>query len=567
MRVRIASLCALFITLAASTALATHAQAVAGIGDDAMVLPRGTLRIRFAPSWTEFDSRYGLDTPERAAGSSEPLGLDFTSDTLGIEQLELLVPLEQELRSLTGISNFSVSLGRTRLDLRSSVRALPIVAEVGLTRRISMAVVVPLVRTRSEAILSVNPAGSEGNLGFNPAMSISAARDQNTQLVNQLLTAALTLETAVGGPVFCESPAGQLDSRCALIASTRQFAGGIAGIYGVGDITVPGFDALSGNAGALVIPITNTTAQLAIAARVQDFKSRYGQIGDTITSSGPFPAQSVLGVQDAHRIFSDPLFGLAVAPLQTVERTAIGDIEISAKLQLFNTLGDERRFEPPAGLFLRSAVTSVVRLGTGRTDSPDNLIDVGTGNGQTDLEIRSQNDLIFGRRFWASVVGRYTWQLADHEVLRVAPPSQPIAAFYRRQRVERKLGDYYDVEVTPRLVVSDYLALSAQYYYRNKVEDRYGGRFEVTNLLDEEVTLDAAVLNEETAQTEHRVYGGISFSTLAAVQNGKARIPLEVMYQYGQSVRGDGGRTPRISQSAIQVRIYTRIFGAGDGRR
>jgi hypothetical protein len=556
------SLCAFTMALAALAPQSARAQAVLGIGDDALVLPRGALRIRFMPSWTEFDSRYGLNTPNRENGSVEPLAVDFNLDTIGTKQFESLIPLQAGLRALTGITDWQPTLGKIRVGLTGSVRALPIVAELGLTQKISMGLVVPFVRTRNEVSFNVNPAGNEGNIGFNPALANQQVADANAALFAQYQAATTALNALVAN---CTS-AAPTDPRCPAIASrmgqlqslaagATQFTGGLAQVY----------------SSSPFIPITGTVADLAIRSRLGFFSTQFAGLAalgiPNLPSAAPTASQSQLGVNDAQRILTDPAFGVTFEPLETVEKTELGDIELAAKYQFFNGLGDQERYAPPTGFRYRGAVTAVVRFPTGKTDSPNNLVDIGTGNGQFDIELRQQNDFIFSRYLWASVVARYNMQLADHEVMRVTPVDRPLAALYRRQGVERDLGDIFELEVTPRFVLNDYFAVSGQYLYRNKAEDSYTGSFQVQNALGEDLTLDAEMLNEETKQVEHRIYGGISFSTVAAFQKGKVKIPFEVQFQHGQSVKGSGGKTPRIYQDMLQFRVYTRLFGGSEAAK
>ena len=60
------------------------AQRVLGVGDDALVLPAGVFRLRTLGQWTSFNERYGMNTPGRPDGALEPLGVDFTVDTIGV---------------------------------------------------------------------------------------------------------------------------------------------------------------------------------------------------------------------------------------------------------------------------------------------------------------------------------------------------------------------------------------------------------------------------------------------------------------------------------------------------
>src|SRR5207248_253611 len=78
------------------------AQRVLGVGDDALVLPRGVFRFRTLSQWTWFNERYGKDTPGRPDGALEPLGIDFTLDTIGVKQFPNLGSLQFGIQRLTG---------------------------------------------------------------------------------------------------------------------------------------------------------------------------------------------------------------------------------------------------------------------------------------------------------------------------------------------------------------------------------------------------------------------------------------------------------------------------------
>ena len=152
--------------------------------------------------------------------------------------------------------------------------------------------------------------------------------------------------------------------------------------------------------------------------------------------------------------------------------------------------------------------------------------------------------------------GRYVVQLADREIVRITGPHQPFAAYWRRHEVERDLGDVVDVQVTPRIAVGSFFSVMAQYRARRKAEDRHTGRFNVTDDFGEPVTLDASILDEETEQREDRVSIGLGYSTLTSVARRRARVPLEIFLQYGESIRGSGGKTPKVSVGVMQVRVY-----------
>ena len=128
-----------------------RAQRVLGIGDDALVLPRGVFRFRIVGQWTSFNERYGFDTPGRPAGALEPLGVDFTIDTIGVRQFPNLASLQTGLQLLTGNPNWHPTLGNTQVALRDRVAAFPFIFEAGLSKRFSIGVQVPYIVTHRPA--------------------------------------------------------------------------------------------------------------------------------------------------------------------------------------------------------------------------------------------------------------------------------------------------------------------------------------------------------------------------------------------------------------------------------
>jgi hypothetical protein len=535
------------------------AQRVLGVGDDALVLPRGVFRFRTLGQWTFFNERYGMDTPGRENGALEPLGVDFTLDTIGVKQFRNLGTLETGLQALTGNPNWYATLGNTVVNLRDHVAAFPFVFEAGLSKRFSVGIQIPYVQTRSSAFFNVNTSGTNGNLGFNPALAVTAAATQNATMFSQFNASANSLEGALNNcranPTAPGCPQLNADSARArlVVSNSRQFAGGVNSIYSTSPF----------------IPIAGTDAQLMIEARVAAFKALYAQFAafgvPAITSNGPFASQSRLTVSDAQRILTDTAFGIVAEPLKTVSRSHVGDIDIGGKFSVYDSFGGstEARMSP-SGLNFRTAVGGILRIPTGQIESPNNFIDLGTGRGATAIEGRWFSDLLVGSHFWESFILRFNKPFADKEEMRILDlPNEELAPLYRRQEVNRKLGSTFEFETTPRVVVNNYLAVSGWYLYRHKQHDEYSGTFiipaAITGFAD--VPLNASTLNLETEQTEHRLGGGISFSNLYSFDQGKARIPFEVTYLHWQTVKGAGGNQPKFFTDQIQLRLYARIFG------
>jgi hypothetical protein len=556
-----------FVALFANPA---SAQRVLGVGDDALVLPRGVFRFRTLSQWTWFNERYGKDTPGRPDGALEPLGIDFTLDTIGVKQFPNLARLQVGLQQLTGNPNWNATLGNTVVNLRDHVAAWPFVFEAGLSKRFSVGIQIPYVHTQTSAFFNVNTSGTQGNLGFNPALAVAAAATQNTTMYTQFITAAATLEGSIaacqanpGVSPSCPALLANQANAQALIANSRAFAGGTVGPVGGTFSATGGVYTTSP-----FIPIVGTDAQLAIEARVQAFKALYSSFlgaGNPITTNGPFASQNRLTVRDAQQILTDPAFGIAAASLSSVTKSHLGDIDIGGKFSVFDSFGGSTEARmAPTGLNYRTAVGVTFRLPTAQIESPDNFIDVGTGRKATTVEGRWFSDLLVGSHFWESFIVRFNKPFSDDQTMRILDlPNEELAPLYRKQTVHRQLGTTFEFETAPRIVVNDYLAVSGWYMYRNHKQDDYSGSFTIPAAVTgfSDITINAATLDLETAQTEHRLGGGLSYSNLYSFEQGKAKVPFEVTYLHWQTVKGAGGNQPKFFTDQIQLRLYARLFG------
>jgi hypothetical protein len=573
MRRRLVSISTVALAFIAVFAPPANAQRVLGVGDDALVLPRGVFRLRTIGQWTGFNERYGMDTPGRPNGALEPLGIDFTLDTIGVRQFPNLATLQAGLQTLTGNPNWYATLGNTQVNLRDRVTAYPIVLDLGLTNRISLAVLIPYVQTHSSVFFNVNTNGTQGNLGFNPASigANAAAVTQNTTMYTQFINASNALEGSIaacqanpGVSPSCPALLANQASASSLITQSRLFAGGTVGPVG---------GAFSPTGGVYTaspfVPIVGTDAQLSIEARVQAFKALYASFlgaGNPITTNGPFASQNRLTLPDAQRILTAVPFGIVADPLTSTGHSHVGDIDLGGKFLLFDSFGGstEARYSPK-GLNFRTAVAGVFRLPTGQVESPNNFVDVGTGRGAKTIEGRWYGDVLLGSRFWQSFVVRFNKPFSDTQEMRIIDlPNEELAPVYRRQTVDRTLGSAFEFETTPRIVINDFFAISGQYVYRHKQQDHYKGTFTIPQAVTgyADITLDASTLDLETEQTEHRLGGGISFSNLYSFEQGKAKVPFEVTYLHWQTVKGAGGNQPKFFTDQIALRLYARLFGA-----
>jgi hypothetical protein len=545
------------IALAALAALAApraSAQRVAGLGDDAILVPRGVIRIGALGDWTWFNQRFGVD------GVAQPLGAPFTLDTLGVAQLpSLLLPVQSALRPLTGLADWNPTLGNSALNLRDRIATFPISIEAGVLSRLSISVQVPYVETESSPFFNVNTGRTEGNVGFNPALTNTAAAGQDATMFAQFSASAAALDQKLrdcaANPAAsgCAELNAQRTSAQSLVDNSRGFAAGVNGFY----------------SSSPFVPVTGTDAQNAIEARVAAFKAMYAQFAGLgvpqISASGPFAAQNRLTVADAQRLLTDPSFGIAADSLTTVSRSHFGDVEIGGRLLLFDSFGGNTTARmSPHGVNFRTALGGIFRVPTSQVESPDNFIDIGTGRGAKAVVGRWFSDLLIGSRFWESFVVRIDKPFADDQAVRITDlPNEVFPSQFRRQVVHRALGTAVAFETSPRLVLNKFFSLGGQYVYRHKAQDHYTGTFTVPAAVTgfSDVTLDASTLDAFTETKEQRVGGGLSYSNLYAVDQGSRTIPFELTYLHWQTISGTGGNVPKLFSDQIQLRIYYRLFG------
>lgn len=220
----------------------------------------------------------------------------------------------------------------------------------------------------------------------------------------------------------------------------------------------------------------------------------------------------------------------------------LGDLELGLKAAL-----------PWTALLTRAWTSSLqagFRLPTGRVDDPDDLTDVGFGDGQTDVAVYWQNDLAAADWLRLNATLRYTWQLPDFERLRVPPSANlPIASPDDTENVWRDLGDVLEAELGlfGRLYRAFYPFTRVLYVSKGR-DDIRGSRG---------LTYDA--LEEESARTDLRLEGGLTFSTIPYVESSDFPLPFDLTLAYDRSL-GGSGNTPIASTLRLEAAVYFQLF-------
>jgi hypothetical protein len=209
----------------------------------------------------------------------------------------------------------------------------------------------------------------------------------------------------------------------------------------------------------------------------------------------------------------------------------------------------------------------LVRLGTGSAADPDIPLDLGSGDGQTDLEGRVFSNLRSGRfGLWGDA--RYGVQRPRTLTRRVGPPELALVPAINRATVEWTPGTYFQLELSPRYHFTEELAFTGGYRLFRKAEDEFvrvsapPDPPDLSPLPSPPVFTDVTLLAHGTEETLHELGGGLVLSTLSAWQEGRARLPLEARLGVRWVVGGEGRQVPAGVRATVGLRIYRRLWGS-----
>src|SRR5436305_508121 len=153
--------------------------------EDARTLEKGTVLLRVLNAWTQFADVY--DATADSTHHLHALGNAFSAEALGARQFPALATAQSALRTLTQNPNLALNLGQVFSTADSRVVTTPLSLEYGLTTRLTIGVMVPIVQTHSTVFVELNPRRLNGNFGANtgpnPALVNSQALATNQGVV------------------------------------------------------------------------------------------------------------------------------------------------------------------------------------------------------------------------------------------------------------------------------------------------------------------------------------------------------------------------------------------------
>jgi hypothetical protein len=478
----------------------------------------GTLRVTFDPRVELWDAQFNQ-------GRREPLGAPFSGDSARV-WFPSIIRLERDVRTVTGLSGFVATIGSQVLAIRAERRVTPIGLEFGVTNRLSLGVVVPLVRVNVAEGFHTNPPGS--NLGL--VSHVAADSIRYGAFFGHLDAALASLgDSIAAGAYGC--PTGPACQRAQAVRSQGQQLRDALyrAVFGTVDTAGLYLPLLTSDAGQSISAIVSgLTRALADTFRVTQFTR------DTFL----LPTAPVSGaVLDS--ILEARLSAAGLSPFGGTTNRRLryfpGDAELTAKYRFL--IADN----------WAAAATLLVRLPTGHQDSPNDPFDLSTGDHQTDIELRLTQEATLWRRLWLNLSLRAGTQRPGTRERRVAPQDDWLAPIAALAKLDWDPGDYFGVDFAPLLRLGGRLGAGVTLSYFTKGRDLY--TFASTaDSLDLATRLgaprSASVLDAGTSERRVRLGAAVTY----------VGPNIEGGLSFEQTVSGYGGSIPVATVLRIVMR-------------
>ena len=533
---------ALVLVFLAMLPSVAHAQVTLTHTEDAAPVPQGTLRFTLTTGWTRYDERF-------IAGGRRSLSDEVSSDSLGPAQLPYLAPIQQGLRTLAADPNARLSLGHLAAYSDARIVTTPIVFQYGLTKRLSIGVMVPVVQTRRNIAFGINK-DSAANVGFVPSRQRDSAARINALVYAGFKTAADSLATLVArcpsnpGAAGCAAVNANAADAAAAGAAALAFANAVQSALGT-DTSLTRIAPKTGGEFARDIQIREAFVNLAVRKYLG---ASAGASTDVFTQAIPFSYIDLQGRNGVPGLLQSSVGG--VDSLQTTNKLALGGVTIALQYQLFDHFRVDSA--PAQGLQSRLAVGGGFKFEKLLEDSARTLGSIPPGNGSA-IEVHSAMDVITGR-FGGTAVVRFTKYL-PHTVNAplVGDPESfwPIPLF---GSADATAGSVIGLDLTPRYLIGDYFALDGHYGFERTGATTYDRIIPPSACLACFTTSSTSTLSTASRNAQ-RVGFGVRYSTVDSWQRGQSGTPLEVSFTHLATISGDAG-VPALQRDQIQVRLY-----------
>jgi hypothetical protein len=484
-------------------------------------VPRGLVRLELDGALETFDRRF-------RQGHLEPYGADLSSPALGSDRIPILADVDARIGRIIGNSSYRINLGALSTDAHADVGTGFLGLSLGLTGPITIFGRIPLVRTRVQSAMRLASAGADG--GPNPGGVTQAA------FFSQFDAALTTLSNKLAAGDYDANPGQKALAQATLTDGTA--------------VRTDLFGLLADPATASeVIPTAPSPAGAAVDARIAALQTTLTSLnvpGFTLTPALP---AAPLTQPELDQFLTAPAGPIALRLGQS-KITFRGDAEAGASLTLVDRWDRARR---RGGL--RAAVSGLVRFPTGRRARTDRPLDIGTGDGQTDIQVDVVTDIGAGP-LGARLSGTYVRQLPANILARVTRPSQPFAGPNRLTLVRWDPGDIVSIGVRPFYRLARTIALQAGVEHWLRSTDHYS----YPSPADSLPNIDPNIMAEESKANATMLSVGITYSNPGGTTRGGKGLPVDASWAYERILRAGGGRVPDTHRVTARFRVYFGVW-------
>jgi hypothetical protein len=482
-------------------------------------VPGGAVRLELDGSLETFDRRF-------RDGHLESYAADLSSAALGSDRIPLLADADARIGRVIGNPGYRINLGALATDAHADVGTGFLGLSLGITNAISIFGRIPLVRTRVQSRMQLDPAAADAGVNPGQIEQLSFFADFDAALAD------LGSKLAAGD--YDANPAQRALAQATLADATLLRA----------DL----FALLADPATASpFVPTATSGAGTALDARVATLQS-------TLETSLNVPGFTALpALPDAvldQAGFEQFLTGPLALRLDGKPVTFRGDVEAGATL----TLLDHWDRGTHRGGY-RTAISGLVRFPTGRRDRTDHPLDIGTGDGQTDLQVDLVTDIGTGT-IGARLTGSYVRQLPSNILVRVTAPGQPLVGPERLAFVRRDPGDILAIGVRPFYRVARTFALQAGLEHWSRKSD-------VVSYAPPSGAIpgvDASVLAEESNANATVLSVGVTYANPGGLRPGGTGMPVDASWSYERVLHAGGGRVPDTHAVRARFRVYFGVW-------
>jgi hypothetical protein len=480
-------------------------------------VPGGTLRVELEGSLATFDRQF-------RNGERESYGAALSSPALGSDRIPLLADAEQRIARIINSPGYRLNLGALTTDALADIGTGFLGLGIGLTNRITIFGRIPLVRSRVQTATGLNSTGADA--GLNPGQTGQQPFFENFD------AAIATLEGKLAAGDYNADPSARALAEATLAEATTLRAD-LFGLLADPITASP------------VVPTNASTTGAAVLGRIASLQATLASnLSVPGFDAAPQLAASPLGPDGLRQLLTSSL------ALRTDDTPVSfrGDAEIGAALTLVDRWDRGSR----RGGF-RTAVSGLIRLPTGVRERSDRPLDLGTGEGQTDIQVDLITDVGSGS-FGARLGGSYVRQLSSDVQLRLTAPGTFVGP-ERLAFVRRDPGDIIALNVQPFIRLARTFALQVGLQHWSRKVDQVSYRSPADALPG----IDPSIVAEPAANAT-MFSAGVTYSNPGRLQAGGTGLPVDAGMSYERVIRSGRGTVPNAHRVRGSFRVYFGLW-------